>query len=109
MIDGSLAGPGSACHPRPVRLTSLELLVIVGVILLAFTPVAVIMSRRQGARLAGVWVPVGMAGVYLWAWALTEHVWWLGFAGATLIVAAYAIQWAVWRSDRRHQDTGPGL
>ena len=90
-----------------MRLTILELLVILAAVLLVFTPVVVVMERRRGARLAAVWAPMGIAGVYLWFWSLTGNVRWLAFPGAALIVAAYAIQFAVRRSGGHPNGTRP--
>jgi hypothetical protein len=97
-MSGLFARSCNGWHARPVRLTSLEFLIIAAAVMLAFTPAALVMSRRQGARMAGVWVPAGIAGVYLWFWSLIEHVRWLAFAGVALIAASYAIQFAVRRS-----------
>jgi hypothetical protein len=107
-MSGLFAPTCSDCHARPVRLTSLEFLVIAAAVMLAFTPVALVMSRRQGARLAALWVPAGIAGTYLWFWSLIERIRWLAFAGVALIAASYAIQFAVRRSGRDRDGTRSG-
>ncbi len=103
----SMARYCSACHAHRVRLTSLELLVILAAVLLGLTPVVVVLSRRHGARLAGIWAPMGIAGIYLWFWSLTEHVRWLAFTGAALLVASYVIQFAARKAGGRPDGTRP--
>jgi hypothetical protein len=84
--DGCLPGACDGCHAHRVRLTTLELLVILAAVLLVFTPIVVLMERRRGAGLAAVWAPMGIAGVYLWFWSrLTRHAQWLAVAGVALI------------------------
>jgi hypothetical protein len=106
--EGCLPGACDGCHAHRVRLTTLELLVILAAVLLVFTPIVVLMERRRGARLAAVWAPMGIAGAYLWFWStLTRHARWLAVPGAALIVAGCAVQFAVRRSGGRRNGTTP--
>lgn len=89
-------------------MTTLEFLVVAGVLVFAFAVFAVVRARRRGDEHAIVWIPMGTLGVYLFFLSVVErHLRWLGIVGVVLVLGSYAYQYLLSRAERERNRAEP--
>lgn len=84
-------------------MTTGSALIFAAVFLAAFGVLVWWLSRRRGKPEYGLTILLGIAGVYVGAWAAMTSEHWLYIPCITLILASYAFDFV---ARRRHSTTG---